>query len=79
MFQSHASYSACGLGSPRTDELVWMARKNTGKGVYGARITGGGSGGTVCFLCAGEEGLEAVRQIHREYESKYGQPVLFFG
>ncbi len=79
MFQSHGSYSACGLGSPRTDELIWMARKNTGKGVYGARITGGGSGGTVCFLCAGDQGLEAVRQIHREYEAKYGQPVLFFG
>ncbi len=78
MFQSHEGYSACGLGNPRTDELVWQARKNTRNGVYGARITGGGSGGTVCILCAGDEGLETVRRIHREYQERHGETVHFF-
>ncbi len=78
MFQSHEGYSACGLGNARTDELVWQARKNTRNGVYGARITGGGSGGTVCFLCAGDAGLETVRRIHRAFEEKHGASVHFF-
>jgi L-arabinokinase len=78
MFQSHAGYSACGLGNARTDELVWQARRNTRHGVYGARITGGGSGGTVCFLCAGDEGLETARRIHRDYQEKHGEAVHFF-
>jgi L-arabinokinase len=78
MFQSHGGYSACGLGNAQTDELVWQARKNTRNGVYGARITGGGSGGTVCFLCAGEAGLETVRRIHRDFGEKQGEAVHFF-
>jgi L-arabinokinase len=78
MFQSHEGYSACGLGNARTDELVWQARKNTRNGVYGARITGGGSGGTVCFLCAGDVGLETARRIHQEYQEKHGEAVHFF-
>ncbi len=48
MFQAHESYSLCGLGSDRTDEIVSFAKKLTG--VYGAKITGGGNGGTVCLL-----------------------------
>lgn len=78
MFQSHEGYSACGLGDPRTDELVWQARKNTRNGVYGARITGGGSGGTVCFLCDGDGGLETARRIHQAYQEKHGEAVHFF-
>lgn len=51
MYQSHASYSACGLGSTRTDLLVWLVREaGPQRGLYGARITGGGSGGTVAVL-----------------------------
>ncbi len=64
MFQSHASYGACGLGEPVTDALVeeaWSAGSE--KGIHGAKITGGGSGGTVCFLVEGRKGLDAVRRI----------------
>jgi L-arabinokinase len=51
MYASHASYSACGLGSDGTDRLVAMVRDaGPGLGVYGAKITGGGSGGTVAIL-----------------------------
>lgn len=76
MFLSHASYSLCGLGHARTDELVEMARKKKTKGVYGAKITGGGSGGTVCVLSKGEEGAQTVKEMHSAYEQKYGKKLL---
>ena len=51
MYASHASYSACGLGSDGTDRLVALVREaGPGLGLYGAKITGGGSGGTVAVL-----------------------------
>lgn len=51
MYQSHASYSLCGLGSEETDAIVALLRSaGPAKGVYGARISGGGSGGTVSVL-----------------------------
>ena len=51
MYGSHASYGHCGLGSPGTDRLVELVRREgTASGLYGARITGGGSGGTVAVL-----------------------------
>jgi len=53
MVASHASYSACGLGSDGTDQLVALVREaGPGAGLYGAKITGGGSGGTVAVLAA---------------------------
>ena len=56
MYQSHVSYGMCGLGSDGTDKLVELVRqsaqekKGPNEGLYGAKITGGGSGGTVCVL-----------------------------
>ena len=51
MYASHASYSACGLGSHGTDQLVALVREaGPSQGLYGAKITGGGSGGTVAVL-----------------------------
>jgi L-arabinokinase len=51
MYASHASYSACGLGSDGTDQLVALVREAGPRlGLYGAKITGGGSGGTVAVL-----------------------------
>lgn len=51
MYQSHASYSACGLGSAATDTIVQAVRHaGPAHGLYGAKITGGGSGGTVAVL-----------------------------
>jgi len=76
MFQSHASYSACGLGHSNTDRLVEMVRERLGQGVYGAKITGGGSGGTVCLLAEGELGLQTVNQIHQKYMEETGKEVL---
>jgi L-arabinokinase len=76
MQHSHESYSKCGLGSTRTDELV-EAFKNC-KSIFGSKITGGGSGGTVCALAFGEEGIEEVKVVHRYFERKYGTILTLF-
>lgn len=49
--ESHAGYSAMGLGCPETDAMV-EAIEDLGpaRGFYGARISGGGSGGTVVVV-----------------------------
>lgn len=77
MFQSHASYSACGLGETQTDMLVAMAQKYKNKGIYGAKITGGGSGGTVCLLTHGQQGLDAALELHQKYQQQYGKEVMW--
>ena len=59
MAASHASYSACGLASEGTDLLVELVREaGPASGLYGAKITGGGSGGTVAIL--GRAGADAA-------------------
>jgi L-arabinokinase len=51
MYQSHAGYTSIGLGCPETDAMVEAVReRGTGRGLYGARVSGGGSGGTVVVL-----------------------------
>lgn len=80
MYQSHASYSACGLGSASTDRLVRLAREaGPGQGVYGAKITGGGSGGTVAVL--GRRGADAaVAALAESYAGETGRrPHIFSG
>ena len=75
MYQSHQSYSLCRLGSERTDEIVGLAKN--APGVYGAKITGGGNGGTVCML-VDEEGKKSVHNIHQQLREKYkGDFTLF--
>lgn len=79
MDESNMSYSACGLGSEKTDELVQMAYLARNRGVYGAKITGGGLGGTVAILCIGEKGKQAVRDIWTQYQEKNKIEVKLFG
>jgi galactokinase len=51
MYQSHAGYGAMGLGCPETDTMVRAVRDlGPDRGFYGARVSGGGSGGTVVVL-----------------------------
>ena len=80
MYQSHASYSACGLGSSGTDALVNLVRAaGTGSGLYGAKITGGGSGGTVAVL-AQSDSAAAVSEVARRYAEEAGHaPYIFSG
>ena len=73
MYESHASYSACGLGSEGTDQLVQAVREaGVESGVYGAKITGGGSGGTVAVL-AESGAADVVRRIAGEYRARAGR------
>jgi galactokinase len=78
MYESHASYSACGLGSGGTDRLVSLARAaGPARGIYGAKITGGGSGGTVALLGDASAG-DTVRAIARDYASETGRDAYVF-
>lgn len=80
MYSSHDSYSQCGLGSEETDQLVDMVRDSgSANGLFGAKITGGGSGGTVAVL--GREGAEkTIQDIVRQYAKITGYaPFVFAG
>jgi galactokinase len=80
MYQSHASYGACGLGSDGTDLLVDLAREaGVESGVFGAKITGGGSGGTVAVL-ASADARGCIDRIAAEYAERTGrEPYVFDG
>lgn len=78
MYASHASYGACGLGSDGTDRLAALARDaGPARGVFGARITGGGSGGTVAIL-ASEAGEATVHELAARYARETGHPATVF-
>jgi galactokinase len=80
MCESHASYSACGLGSEATDLLVEMVREaGPAVGLYGAKITGGGSGGTVAILGRASASA-AVLSLARHFRERTGHsPVVVHG
>ena len=80
MYQSHASYSACGLGSTGTDRLVELVREaGRARGLYGAKITGGGSGGTVAVLGLADAHT-AVMEVAERYADETGRaPQVFSG
>ncbi len=79
MYQSHMGYSACGLGSDGTDTLVELVRQAGPKsGLYGAKITGGGSGGTVAIL-ARRGSQETTQHIAAQYEEMTGHRATVLG
>ena len=78
MLRSHASYSECGLGSDGTDRLVDLVAESDGHdGLFGAKITGGGSGGTVAVFGT-DAARRAVHHIARRYEQETGVPRCVF-
>jgi galactokinase len=80
MYESHASYSACGLGATQTDRLVEMVRAaGPAAGLYGAKITGGGSGGTIAVLArqGSRAAVDAIAARHGEETGR--SPVVFAG
>jgi galactokinase len=51
MLRSHAGYGEIGLGCAETDAMVEaVCERGVDRGFYGARVSGGGSGGTVVVL-----------------------------
>ena len=77
MYASHQSYTALGLNSEGTDLLVDLVRKEPG--LFGAKITGGGSGGTVAVL-GDQNSHAAIKQIAKAYANETGHhPYIFNG
>ncbi|MCU1250543.1 MAG: L-arabinokinase [Edaphobacter sp.] len=80
MFQSHWSYTECGLGCEATDRLVALVREELGTGkLYGAKITGGGAGGTVVVLGSSGAGASFDKVVHRYAEQQGVMPYVFEG
>jgi len=73
MYESNVSYrDFAGLGSREVDGLVDIARKiGEQGGIYGAKITGGGGGGTVALLCHGNV-ENSLTQILAAYKLAWG-------
>ena len=81
MYASHWSYSKrAGLGCKETDLIVKLARQcGVERGIYGAKITGGGCGGTVVLLIR-DDSLATVEWIADEYHRLSGmKPTIFMG
>jgi L-arabinokinase len=74
MYASHWSYGQrIGLGARETDHLVRLARQaGPEAGIYGAKITGGGSGGTVALLTS-PAARPVVERIAADYARQTGQ------
>jgi L-arabinokinase len=82
MYASHLSYTNDALlGADECDLLVKLARDREKLGIYGAKITGGGSGGTVAMLCdQGPKTDAAIAEIMSEYQRLTGRkPEAFLG
>jgi len=73
LYQSHAGYSSIGLGCPETDAMVEGVRAlGPKRGLYGARVSGGGSGGTVVVLLE-RDSLPTLTRLAK----KLGRPTTF--
>lgn len=83
MYASHWSYGQrCGMGSIETDLLVNAIReRGPARGLYGAKVTAGGCGGTVAVLMADTPAArEALEEACAAYAVKTRkQPVILLG
>jgi galactokinase len=72
MAASHAGYSRCGLGAPTTDRIAHAVRvAGWERGLVGARVSGGGSGGTVVVL-----GREEAEPVVRRLAKRLGAGIV---
>jgi L-arabinokinase len=80
MFASHASYrDNCLLSVPEVDFIVDAIKtRGPGKGLYGAKITGGGSGGTVAIFGRQEALAREIPALAREYQRLTGLEADIF-
>jgi L-arabinokinase len=81
MYGAHLGYTDCGLGSPETDLIVNLVRMHAGQDLFGAKITGGGAGGTVAILGREtEKAQKAFEEIVKQYADQTGiDPYIFTG
>jgi galactokinase len=74
MYESHQSSIENFENSTQyLDLLVSIARRT--KGIYGARLTGGGFGGAIVALCEKSMAADASEQISRQYGADSGNPT----
>jgi galactokinase len=80
MYQSHYSYTECGLGNEATDLLIDLVRQQgPSAGLYGAKVTGGGAGGTVAIL-GRRTAKPAFQKVVRAYaEARHIEPYVIDG
>ena len=81
MFLCHEGYSQCGLGTSATDKIVNLVRQEKENGLIGAKVTGGGAGGTVAILGfntpSAENAFKRVVQMYAEWSQS--NPYIFEG
>lgn len=81
MYESHGSYGHnARLGHDLTNHLVGMIQAlGTRAGFYGAKITGGGCGGTVAILIRDEDAVrERVESLRSRYSTETGRQTMLF-
>jgi len=81
MYLAHIGYSECGLGSEATDKIVELVRTEKANGLLGAKITGGGAGGTVAILGWNTSAAEAAfqRVLSKYADWSKSEPYVFTG
>lgn len=82
MYGAHQSYrDNCHLSTEEVDFLVEAVRqRGTKHGLYGAKITGGGTGGTVAVFGRIEALKKYIPEIAKEYSRRVGvMPDIFEG
>jgi L-arabinokinase len=80
MYASHFAYGHdAHLSAPECDVLVELVREHETMGLYGARITGQGEGGTVAVLAeVGASADAAIEKIMDAYERRSGRKAQTF-
>lgn len=82
MYESHQGYTECGLGSDATDLIVNLVRaEGSAHELFGAKITGGGAGGTVAIMgTTSNAAEEAFRRVVARFSERMGRaPYIFEG
>jgi galactokinase len=81
MYLAHLGYSECGLGSEATDRIVELVREENTSYLLGAKITGGGAGGTVAILGWNTPAAEiAFQRVLDKYAAwSKSEPFVFRG
>ena len=81
LYQAHVGYTDSGLASSATDLLVSLTRAEEQNGLLGAKITGGGAGGTVAILGFNSpKAEEAFSRVAGKYRKESGlDPYIFDG
>ena len=80
MYASDFSYrNDAHLGHPNIDLLIQLVRDHEQLGLYGARITAAGQGGTIAILAnTSQQSTDTLHQILQTYHNQTGlTPTLF--